>query len=480
MLLRNVFIFIYLVSTLVLFGTFEATIELWLSFFVNALLLTFITYYHIFIEKRYSPFLSTYIVFSYLFFLVAPIVQAGVLAPLENGTFDHFFPYKEDLFLKTNGLIGIFHVVFFLFYIGSKSYIKKGKNRLQQLAIPKVSRTLRTTIILIFISVIILIFGLPFILEELARPEYLKSTYSAGSQLIHKKILFVIPLAGIVLIKSVFDKKKLSTQTWFIAAVILTVLLVFLFFFKNPLVEKRNALGPIYFLLIFLFFPKLLNTNVKMSLMFFVIMIVFFPLAQILTHSDYGLGEMIQNPSLFSNVIDKGSLSKGFMSLNYDAFCNIGIVIEIVEQRGLYWGEQLLSAFLFFIPRSLWAGKPDSSGMIVGDYLIEDYDYYFANLSNPLVSEGFMNFGIVGVVLMAIALAMTIAYFLTWLASSDILKRAVAFYFAVHLLFLLRGDFTNGYSYFVGTFIGLYIIPKVIMRVSSFILDQKVWLKKEV
>ncbi|WP_231717755.1 O-antigen polysaccharide polymerase Wzy [Nonlabens sp. YIK11] len=423
--------------------------------------------------------MSTYIVFSYLFFLVAPIVQAGVLAPLANGEFDHFFPYKEDLFLKTNGLVAIFHIVFFLFYVALKGYIKN-KPRSSQVNLQKrKGKELRTSFIIIIISVFIAIIGFPFLLDEYARPEYITSTYSPGVQLVLKKILFVIPLAGIVLIKTVFDRRQLSTQGWFIAAVTLMALLLALFFFKNPLVEKRNALGPIYFLLIFLFFPRILNSNVKMSLTFFVIMIVFFPLLQIITHSDYGLGEMIQNPSLFTNVIDKGSLSKGFMSLNYDAFCNIGIVIEIVEQRGLFWGEQLLSAFLFFIPRGLWPGKPDSSGLIVGNYLIEDYDYYFANLSNPLVSEGYMNFGIVGVVIMAIALAVTIVYFMTWLVSNDVLKRATAFYFAVHLLFLLRGDFTNGYSYFVGTLIGLYILPKLIIYTSSLFIDSNVWIQKK-
>ena len=125
MILRNIFIFIYLFITVLLFSTFEATLELWLAFFGNAVLLTFITYYHIFIEKSYSPFLSAYIVFSFLFFLVAPVTQANVLAPLENGLFDHYFPYKEHLFLKANGLVAIFHICFFLFYIGIKSLITK-------------------------------------------------------------------------------------------------------------------------------------------------------------------------------------------------------------------------------------------------------------------------------------------------------------------------------------------------------------------
>ncbi|WP_394355200.1 O-antigen polysaccharide polymerase Wzy [Nonlabens antarcticus] len=463
----------------VLFSTFDATLGLWLSFLGNALLLTLITYYHIFIEKSYSPFLSTYIVFSFLFFLVAPIIQAGVLAPQVDGTFDHNFPFKEDLFIKTNGLIALFHVVFFLFYVGVKDYIRR--KTVDKLVVKpiKVTRQLRGIVIILFISIIVIAVGYPFLMEELARPEYIQSSYSPGSQLIQKKVLFIIPLAGIVLSKKLMNKKGISTQTWLLGFILSALLIIVLFLLKNPFVEKRNALGPIYFLLIFLFFPKILNSNVKMSLTFFVIMILFFPLLQILTHSDYGFQEMVNNPSLFTNVIDKGSLSKGFMSLNYDAFCNIGVVIEVVEKNGFSWGYQLLSALLFFIPRSIWSGKPDASGQVVGDHLINNYDYYFANLSNPLVSEGYMNFGFLGVVIMAVALALTIVYFLTWLNSHDHLKKAVAFYFAVHLLFLLRGDFTNGYSYFVGTFIGLYVIPKLILKISHLLLDQKIWTVKK-
>jgi hypothetical protein len=478
MILRNIFIFVYLFIIVLLFATFEATLELWLAFFGNAVLLTFITYYHIFIEKTFSPFLSAYIVFSFLFFLVAPVTQANVLAPLENGIFDHYFPYKEELFLKANGLVAIFHISFFLFYVGLKGYIKKKDNQIIDY-IPSTSRSFRDIIVLILISVIVVVISYPFIIEELARPEYISSSFSPGAQLIQKKILFVIPLAGIVLCKYLFDRKGISTQTWVINLALTGVLLILLLYFKNPLVEKRNALGPIYLLLIFLFYPRLFNSNVKMSLTLFVIMIVFFPLAQIITHSDYGISEMIENPSLFSNVIDKGSLSKGFMSLNYDAFCNMGIVIEIVEKEGFFYGFQLLSALLFFIPRGLWEGKPDSSGKIVGDHLIENYDYYFANLSNPLVAEGYMNFGLLGIVFMALMLACSIIFFLTWLRSADYLKRAVAFYFAMHLLFLLRGDFTNGYSYFIGTLIGLYVIPKFFIRLSSFIFEQKIWVSRK-
>ena len=166
------------------------------------------------------------------------------------------------------------------------------------------------------------------------------------------------------------------------------------------------------------------------------------------------------------------------MSLNYDAFINIGVVIEHVEFDGLSYGYQLLSALLFFVPRSLWIGKPDASGLIVGNHVIDHYGFNFANLANPYIAEGYLNFGIFGVIIMAIALALSTVYFLTWLNSNNLFKKSIAFYFAMHLLFLLRGDFTNGFAYFIGTFIGLYLLPKLILAFTNLFFYKKIWVQK--
>ncbi len=475
MFLRNLFIFIYLIILVVLFGSYEAPWQLWSSFFLSALLLTFITYYHIFIEKKYSPFLSTYIVFNYLFFIVAPIIQSKNFMPLDSPVFDHKFPYKEDLFIKTNLLISLFHIIFFLTYIGVKGYIKTIKKPVLLTKSRSTQVVFRDVFYITVISLILVGIGLPFLIDEYVRHNWTPSSFSPGYQLVFKKIVFSIPIAAIVLCKLIFDKKSISTQTWIINCLVCGAIIFFLFILKNPLVEKRNALGPVYLLLIFLFYPKLVNSNLKTCLLLFVAMIIVFPLTQALTHLQYGITELIENPSLLSAVIDRGDLSKGFMSLNYDAFVNIGIAIEATELNGFSYGFQLLSAFLFFVPRSIWAAKPDASGLVLGNHVIEEYGFNFANLSNPLVSEGYMNFGIPGVAIMAFALALTCLFFLTWLNSNDYLKKATAFYFAIHLLFLLRGDFTNGYSYFVGVFIGIYVIPKLIIKMTGTILDKKVW-----
>jgi len=117
----------------------------------------------------------------------------------------------------------------------------------------------------------------------------------------------------------------------------------------------------------------------------------------------------------------------------------------------------------------------------VGEYLIDDYDFRFSNLSNPLVSEGYINFGIVGVILVAIGLAIAILKLMTWLKSDNYLKKIMAFYFGMHLIFLLRGDFANGFSYYIGTLIGVILIPKTIEYfIKNILIHQNKWKKSKV
>ncbi|WP_232735417.1 O-antigen polymerase [Nonlabens sp. MB-3u-79] len=398
--------------------------------------------------------------------------QASTMTAMEFPVYGNQFPFDEWVFIKTNFLISGFHIVFFLTYIGTKTLIKTTKK-------PPVNLKGKTYIIpfiFLILSALIIITNFGFLVDEFTRPSWKVSDYNISDLLIRTKVLFIIPLAGIVISTSYLIKSKLTASKWLFLIISIAVFLIFLLVLKNPLTEKRNALGPIYLLLIFLFYPKLMNSNVKTTFLLFFSMIVAFPALQFLTHVDYGIADLISNPSLF---LRKNDLNLGYMSLNYDAFINIGVVIEIVEENGLSYGFQSLSAFLFFVPRSLWLSKPDSSGLVVGDHLIERYDFWFANLSNPLVSEGYMNFGYFGVFLMAFLLAITIVYFLTWLNSKDYLKKAIAFYFAMHLIFLLRGDFTNGFSYFIGTLIGLYIVPKSIIYLIGIVLDQKIWVSKK-
>jgi len=456
-----------------LFATFNASFIVWGSFFISALILLVIIIYHLYFEKNYSPFLSSYIVFTVLFFLVAPITQIDSFFGIKNPKFVTLFPYREDLVIYANGLISLFNIIFIIFYIQLKKALpvvrSKSINKKNKKILPL------TIFTILVLSIIVFIISYDFILEEFSRPSWVKSKTSIMMLLTWKKVLFMIPFGGILLCFQYFKKGNKNKSNYINIIFFLCLLIVILFWFKNPFTEKRNALGPIYISLIFLFIPKILNTNIKMLSFLFFSMIILFPLSAIVTHSDATFLQIYSNPWILIQQMKGGGITEAFATLNYDAFANIMATIDYVNKYGFSYGYQFLGGILFFIPRSIWESKPLSTGQLVGEHLINDYGFSFSNLSNPLVSESFINFGLIGVILTAIILAYILIRMILWLENDDYLKKIMAFYLAMHLVFFLRGDFTNGYSYYIGTLFGVIIIPKMI----EYLIKQLTFIKKD-
>ena len=135
----------------------------------------------------------------------------------------------------------------------------------------------------------------------------------------------------------------------------------------------------------------------------------------------------------FTGVVD--ALTDG----DYDSFGQLNNTIWYVETCGLAFGNQLTGALLFWVPRSLWEGKPVDTGIL----LAEAKGYDFSNLSAPLPAELYINFSWAGVVV-----GMTILGYLIrrWdssnnrrimeLGSPTVVGCILPFYF----LLLLRGS----------------------------------------
>ena len=461
---RSFFVIIYLALTVLMFTTLNASLMVWGSFFLSALVLFSITIYHLFYEKTFSPFLSSYIVFTFLFFLAAPITQVNSFYGILNPKFVNFFPYDESLVVYVNLLIVTFNSIFICTYIHFKKKIiplfNIKSNQENQKYLPFI-------ILVILIICGFVFFGsYSFIKEEFFNPNWLKSDEtSKSSVLIWKKFLFMIPLTGVILCYKYFKKLNKKKANYINIILFFIIFITLLIWFKNPLTEKRNALGPIYLSLLFLFSPKTLNTNLKTLSFLFFSMIIVFPLMAIVTHSDATLIEMYKSPSILIEQMKGGGVTDALNTLNYDAFSNMMATIDLVNKSGFSYGYQLLGALLIFLPRSVWISKPISSGQLVGEHLIDDYGFGFSNLSNPLISEGFLNFGFVGIIIMAVTLAYVLIIMIKWLHDDDYLKKIMAFYFAMHLLFLLRGDFTNGFAYFIGPLLAIIYLPKYIEKI---------------
>jgi len=465
MKLKTVLTFLYLSTSLLVFLFFKAELLVWISFFINFIVITGITYFHLNLEKTYSPFLTSFVVFTYLFCIVAPIIQISSYNALKS-PFPTKYPYDTWDIIFANLLILVFCVVFFASYLFFKK--KKSINTLITHS-NQISYSSPLVILVLFIfCIIILKLNLNYVIDDISQSIYIKNEESVSSLLIKKKVLFLVPLGAIAFTHAYLKKKKGFNTNTMIAFMILILLVIVLFFFKNPLTEKRNALGPIYIALIYIFTPKLINSNSKFFLFMFLSLVIVFPLMSTFTHIDANFSEILNNPNLLVESFTRfGGITTAYSSLHYDAFANVMASVNYVETNGFSFGYQLLGTLFFFIPRSVWITKPLSTGELVGDHLIENFGFTYNNLSNSLISEGYINFGFFGVVVFAILLAYFVIVFIKWIKSGDCLKQVIAFYFAVHLIFLLRGDLTNGFTYFIGPLIAAYFIPKIVIKIFN-------------
>lgn len=82
-----------------------------------------------------------------------------------------------------------------------------------------------------------------------------------------------------------------------------------------------------------------------------------------------------------------------YYTFDFDGFQQTVNTAYYVDTHGYTWGHHLLSALLFWVPRSLWEGKAVGAGNVVA----ASRGYEFQNLAMPYWAEVFMEFSLVGV-----------------------------------------------------------------------------------
>lgn len=152
---------------------------------------------------------------------------------------------------------------------------------------------------------------------------------------------------------------------------------------------------------------------------------------------------------------------------NFDAFEMVGLTQTYSDRMGYSFGKQLLLPALFWVPRSIWPGKPIGVGDIVGESL----NLFSINVSAPMWAEGYANLGIVGVIVLLavfgrIARVADDYLVMTTYRTGDVFPTVVSAFFAANMLILLRGDLTTG-TMFLQMVVGFtYAIMFLIKRQS--------------
>jgi len=274
---------------------------------------------------------------------------------------------------------------------------------------------------------------------------------SSHVELLVKKFLLALPL--LLALWTIMDRRlrRLGVMRWVAIGLAIGVLLLF----KNPFNEKRNAIGPMYLVVAFAMFPGVLRSNLRVLGMFLLVIAVAFPLSSALTHTQAGV---LESGSFIERGLQTFNLGEGLRSLEFDAWSQLVASMHFVADRGLSGGEQLLAALLFFVPRAWYPGKPEGSGKVVADYLIEQNQMWFDNLSAPLPAEAFLDFGWFGVGLYALVLAVIGWQCRRWQGCAD-LRWVVGVYTSLHMMYLMRGDLASAFAYLVAIISAVVLLP---------------------
>jgi hypothetical protein len=199
--------------------------------------------------------------------------------------------------------------------------------------------------------------------------------------------------------------------------------------------------------------------------MFFLILGILFPLASSLTHI------VTLNNFNIADFIDSIDITGHFTDIHYDAWSQIGSVIKYCDYFGYTYGFSLSGVFLFFIPRTVWPLKPEATGQILGDFLSSNHDMWFNNLSAPIVAEGYLNFGFLGIFFISVLFAFFMLFADKLIKSSNELNKILGLYFTLNIFFILRGSLLPAFAYTMGFFfcwLFFYFLYNYLYKINKY------------
>lgn len=170
-----------------------------------------------------------------------------------------------------------------------------------------------------------------------------------------------------------------------------------------------------------------------------VFVLVLFPYSAIFRHRGVGAspGLDVQVTSLRDQLVTNG---------DFDSFQQIDNAVLFVKDDGYRWGAQALGLIGFAVPRSLWTGKAEPTGVL----LAQHQSYPFTNLSAPLWAEAYVDFGWAFVIIvLGIAGYVAARLDLLFMRSQMPFQKSMLGLVAAYSLFLLRGPLIPAAPYLV-------------------------------
>lgn len=151
----------------------------------------------------------------------------------------------------------------------------------------------------------------------------------------------------------------------------------------NPLSSARYTAGTVAFALVMFLGAAATPNRTRLTMLGTIVAFLFlFPLLNIFRNEGTQL------------TARQGFFSEYIANPDYDAFFQIANAYAYLADGLVEPGRQFLGSLLFWVPRSIWPGKPEDTAIVLADYR----GYSFTNISSPLWAELLVNGGVIAVV----------------------------------------------------------------------------------
>lgn len=384
-------------------------------------------------------------VFVLFFFFYAPVVQFLTDSFPGQADVGAIGPYH----LETNALILAWCVVYALAYKAAARR-RPGQSR-PAAPLPALNFGAVALSALVSVAVLVAAVGVGAVLSRSGSGEQGEATGSAVSTTV-AIVGRAIPLLLLALLILRRDGGGVARSLTVAAAAVCSLVA------NNPVAVARFWSGAILIGLACLWMRHRRFTGVWLPLAFCFGFLIAMPFLNQFRHAtaaevslkDYKQGDV-------ASVVTAGDFDAYAMLVNTVSYCR--------DERNITLGSQLAGNALFFVPRNLWPNKPRSSGELV----VSNTYLNFFNLSEPLPAEGYVNFGVYGLLayaaLFGAGLGRLDARYWAAYAGPEMnsapLLRLVYPFLVGFVIILMRGSFLSSFAYIFGFVAGGWIVLRL-------------------
>lgn len=373
---------------------------------------------------------KTFFLFTFFFFCIAPYFQFR-----NNTTFWGGAAIHNNAYIIGNSII-LASLILYIFFYGIASKFPTKNNQKETPSMPAKTQTELAFAMLSGFSCLIVLWSFDFNILKLIYRDAETDIPSLNSSLQLIVNFFIRPLPVFIYL---YYRATPSPKRWLSIVFILLALITCF-----PTSLPRNQVAALYIPIVIAIIPWMSKKNIFTLTLIVGLLFIFPLLNQFRSVSIYNDSSLSLNFDLF-------------LEPHFDAYQNF---MRVVEYNIITYGKQALGAILFFVPRSIWPSKPIGSGSFSSNLIGLSFD----NISMPYLAEGYINFGIAGIILFTVLLAIYSAKLdkFFWKKNNHTTQEKLIYTTLVPMVFfIMRGDLLSSTAYTTGLIFSILFINKI-------------------